>query len=169
MRNTHAALVWIVGLLHDLKIPFEIDGGFAAAFYGSKRELADIDINVPAERLGEITERVKDYLTFGPDWYRDEQWDLYMISLNYAGQNIDIGALGQMKYYDKGEDKWKEISSDMNDCRTVEYEGMNLPLVNEIKLMIYKQGLQRGVDKKDLHSMTDQLKNEWTGDQKKWK
>ena len=163
MRNTHAALVWIIGLLNDLKIPFEIDGGFAAEFYGSKRELADIDINVPAERLSEIVPCVKDYLTFGPDWYRDEQWDLYMISLNYAGQNIDIGALGQMKYYDKGEDKWKEVSSDMEDCRTVEYEGMNLPLVNEIKLMIYKQGLQRGVDKKDLHSMTNQLKNEWVG------
>ncbi|MDP3696632.1 MAG: hypothetical protein Q8R55_01210, partial [Candidatus Taylorbacteria bacterium] len=90
MRHTEVALKWIVDILRDLKIPFEIDGGLAAEAYGSKRELADIDINVLQEDFYKIVPQVKEYLKFGPGWYKDEHWRLYMITIKYAGQNIDI-------------------------------------------------------------------------------
>ena len=78
MRHTETALKWIVGILHDLEAPFEIDGGMAAAAYGAKRELADIDINVSEESFYKIVPRVKEYIHFGPQWLRDDRWELLL-------------------------------------------------------------------------------------------
>ena len=54
MKDTEGALKWIVKILRDHNIPFQISGGFAARIYGSKRELADIDIDVATDRLDEL-------------------------------------------------------------------------------------------------------------------
>ena len=161
MRHTETALKWIVNILREFKIPFEIDGGLAAEAYGSNRELADIDINVAQEDFDKIVPQVKEYLKFGPDWYKDEHWRLYMMTIKYAGQNIDISALGKIHFYDKEGEQWKDFPSDMSGTRIMNWLGMDLPFVNEIKLMIYKQKLGRGVDRKDVHAMTNQLKEEW--------
>ena len=157
MRHTATALRWIVDILNDLQIPFEIDGGLAAQAYGSERELADIDINVPEERFSEIIPKVKEYIRFGPGWYRDEHWELLMITLKYAGQNIDIGALGRIQYFDKETKQWIEFPSDLESVRWMDFMEQKLPFVNEIKLMIYKQKLGRGVDRKDVRNMTRRL------------
>ena len=162
MRNTEEALIWVVSILKELNVSFEIDGGLAAEAYGSKRELADIDINVLSEDFDRIVPKVKEYIKFGPAWYQDEHWKLYMMTLKYAGQNIDIGALGGMKFFDKKAKEWKNADADLSACRIINYMGMDLPFVNEIKLMIYKEELARGVDKKDVQAMEDQLKREWS-------
>ena len=161
MRHTKAGLTCIVSILRDLNIPFEIDGGLAAEMYGTHRELADIDINVPGDRFDEIVPHVKDYLHFGPAWYRDDHWEVYMMSMKFAGQNIDIDALGKMRFFDKDAALWRDISEDLSDVRIMKYMDMELPFINEMKLMIYKQELARGVDRKDVAGMVDQLKTEW--------
>lgn len=161
MRNTEAALKWIVKILKELKIPFEIDGGLAAEAYGSKRELADIDINVPGEDFDKIVPMVKEYLKFGPDWYHDDHWKIYLMTIKYGGQNIDISPLGKISFYNKKNKKWEDYPCDMSGTRIINLAGMDLPFVNEIKLMIYKDKLRRGVDRKDVQGMEDQLKKEW--------
>lgn len=157
MRNTKAGLAWIVGILRKENIAFEVDGGLAAELYGTKRELADIDLNVPEEDFYKIVPFVKEYIVYGPAYYEDEHWKLLMMSLKYAGQNIDIGAVETMQYFDAETNEWKHISSDLSDVRMMEYMGMQLPVINEIKLMIYKQQLGRGVDRKDVAGMEEQL------------
>jgi len=157
MRHTETALKWIVGILNELKVPFEIDGGMAAEAYGAKRELADIDINVTEEGFYKIVPLVKEYLHFGPAWYRDEHWELLMMTVKYAGQNIDISPVEQMKYFDEASNQWIEFPADLSQARTMEWMGMQLPFINEVKLMIYKQQLGRGVDKKDVQGMLRQL------------
>ena len=72
-----------------------------------------------------------------------------------------IGALDKTNFYDKKVGVWREGSSDLSDCRIMNYMGMDLPFVNEMKLLIYKDELGRGVDKKDVRAMEDQLKTEW--------
>lgn len=42
---------WIVGLLRDKEIPFQICGGLAAKGYGAERELYDINLFVPGGTL----------------------------------------------------------------------------------------------------------------------
>lgn len=157
MRHTETALKWIVGILNELNVPFEIDGGMAAEAYGSKRELADIDINVSEEDFYKIVPLVKNYLHFGPEWYRDEHWELLMMTMKYAGQNIDIGALEQMRYFDAESKKWIDFPADLSEVRMMDWMGMKLPFINEVKLMIYKQQLGRGVDRKDVRAMIGQL------------
>ncbi len=161
MRNTKAALTWIVSILKELGVQFEIDGGLAAEMYGSKRELADIDINVSAADFDRVVSHVKEYIIFGPDWYKDENWNVYMITLKYAGQLIDIGSLGKIHFYDKVAGEWREYSGDLSESRTMNYLGIDLPFVNEIKLMAYKEEISRGVDRKDVGAMVGQLKKEW--------
>ena len=64
-RDTEAALRWIVRILQEGNIPFQITGGFAARMYGSMRALADIDIDVAGNRLNELAELVKEYSKYG--------------------------------------------------------------------------------------------------------
>src|SRR3989344_2582435 len=157
MRNTEAALKWITQLLVQESIPFEIDGGMAAEFYGSNRELADIDINVSKEGFAKLAPIVKEYITFGPAQYKDSNWDLMLLSLRYAGQNIDIAPLGQIKYFDKEDKVWMSFPETLDDVRVFDYLDMKVPVVNEIKLLIYKKQLARGVDRKDYHLILSNL------------
>ena len=157
MRHTETALKWIAGILNSISAPFEIDGGMAAEAYGTKRELADIDINVFEEDFYKIVPLVKEYIHFGPAWYRSDTWQLLMMTIKYAGQNIDISPVEQMRYFDKTSGQWIDFPADLSDVRIMEWMGMQLPFINEVKLMIYKERLGRGVDKKDMAGMLEQL------------
>jgi hypothetical protein len=157
MRNTDAALRWIVEKLVKLNIPFEIDGGLAAKLYGVQRELADIDINIPLADFHRLVPFVTEYITYGPAQYTDDNWDLLMFSMKYSGQTIDISALEKTKYYDKESEQWIDFPSDLSEVRIIDYNGMKLPVINEVKLMIYKSQLHRGVDLKDVQGMEDTL------------
>lgn len=88
-RDTKRALEWIVGVLRKRQIPFQISGGCAAKIYGSQRELNDIDIDIPRDCFEKIIVDVKPFLIYGPSQYKDGKWDLYLMTLNYAGQEID--------------------------------------------------------------------------------
>jgi len=41
MQNTEAAFRWIVDILQQKKIPFQITGGFAAHIYGAQRPIKE--------------------------------------------------------------------------------------------------------------------------------
>ena len=157
MRSTHAALKWIVTLLEERDIPYEIDGGFAAKLYGTERDLADIDINVYEKDFNILIPLVKDYLVYGPENYKDNQWEILLMTVEYAGQKIDIGALETIKYFDSEDNVWVDFPSDLSKCRAMTYEGMVLPVINEVEFMIYKKKLGRGVDIKDVYGMEDAL------------
>ncbi len=161
MRNTKSALSWIVQILNELNIEFEIDGGLAASVYGSTRALADIDINIEKKDFNLLVPKVKQYIKYGPELYKDAHWELYLLTLKYAGQIIDIGAVDEMKYFSRKTQSWKNFPSDLSEVRIMNYMGMNLPFINEIKLMIYKDELSRGVDIKDDLDMAKQLKTQW--------
>lgn len=157
MRHTETALLWIADLLRELKVPYEIHGGLAAIGYGAKRELADIDLNIRLEDFERVAERVRPYLTFGPDWYRSDLWECYMMTLVYAGQEIDIGALGRIKYRVKATGAWHELPDRLDNVRMLRIAGLMLPVVNEAELYIHKQEIDRGVDRKDVRDMSEQL------------
>lgn len=157
MRNTHAALKWMVRLLEERDIPYEIDGGFAAQLYGTERDLADIDINVYERDFEVLIPLVSDYVIYGPEFYEDHQWKIRLMTIEYAGQKIDIGALETIKYFDSEGKLWVDFPSDLSKCRAITYEGMVLPVINEVEFMIYKKKLGRGVDIKDVYGMQDAL------------
>lgn len=88
MKNNQAidALRWVVNILDNNNIPYQIEGGLAAICYGATRELADIDIFIPNFSFEKISSLVKPYSQFGPDYYISDNWKLIYQILDYKGQ-----------------------------------------------------------------------------------
>jgi len=149
-KNTEEAFTWIIGLLHKHSIPFQIAGGFAARLYGSERELADIDIGIPDNRFDELYPDVKEYSTFGPAQYVDDEWDLKLMTLNYKGQEIDIAGEDNIKILDKETKKWISASGDLSISEHKEVYGLTVPVIPKEALIAYKKKLMREVDIADL-------------------
>ena len=105
MRNTKAAFLWIINILKKHKVPYQITGGFAAKIYGVKRELADIDIEVPEEKYDDafdnLRKDVKPFIVFGPKRYKKEGFNVFLMTLKYKGQLIDICGTHTDMLFDK--------------------------------------------------------------------
>ena len=153
MRNTEAALRFIVTLLRKYTIPFQIGGGFAARVYGSERELADIDIAMPEDRFDELLPEIREYVVSGPERYLDEQWDVQLLTLNYEGQEIElVGSMGK-KFFNKQEGKWIDSPSDFSSSYFTTVYGIEVPIMAKDKLIAYKKMLGRDVDVADVKAI----------------
>ena len=153
MRKTEEAFHWIVAILSEKRIPFQIMGGFAANAYGSKRRLADIDINVSDRALRKLLPAVKPYVVDGPRRYRDPHWDLPLMTLRYRGQLIDICGIDSQKIFDRREKRWIPMASIFSSSRTMRIFGTAVPVVTRSALIAYKTRLSRGVDRKDVEAL----------------
>lgn len=100
-EKTICALRWILEILERHEIEYQITGGFAAKLYGSLCELHDIDIDIPNASMQKILPDVAEYITYGPAHFRDAKWDMQLITLNYKGQEIDIGGIDTLRISNK--------------------------------------------------------------------
>lgn len=80
-----AALQWITTILQKLNISFQVAGGLAASAYGAVRPLNDIDIDIPESAFELLVPHVEEFITFGPEHFKDTQWDLMLMTLDYQG------------------------------------------------------------------------------------
>ena len=154
MKNTEAAFLWIVGILQGHKIPFLITGGFAARLYGATRELADIDLEIPEDRFSELLPELKDYSKFGLNQYRDEEFDVLLLSLLYEGQDIDISGAYKTKIFDRDKKEWISTKSDFSKANPMIVYGIEVLVIEKNELIEYKKILARDVDKIDVEQMT---------------
>jgi len=154
MKNAEEALIWIINILRKHNIPFHIAGGFAAKFYGSERELADIDLDIPEEKFELIIPEVKEYIKYGHKQYKDDNWDLYLMTLQYEGQNIDIAGAYKSKLYNKNTKQWESARTDFSKDEIKEIFGLKVPAMNLQELVSYKSKIQRDVDIEDLKAIT---------------
>src|SRR5690348_1943552 len=105
-KDTEAAFKWIVSIIQKHNIPFQIGGGFAARVYGVKKELADIDIAMPTNRLADLLPDLKDYITWDLGPFADENWEVTGMTVKYKGQEIDlVGAQGK-KFLNQKTKQW---------------------------------------------------------------
>src|SRR3989338_2809047 len=113
MRNTKEAFLWITSHLRKEKIPFRISGCFAAKIYGSRRKLADIDIDVRERDIPRIAGKAAQFITFGPGVYKDNHWHFRVMSLKCKGQVIDICSI-KAKIFDQAKQRWCKYASSLN-------------------------------------------------------
>ncbi len=152
MKNTEKAFLWIIEILEENNIPFKISGGFAARAYGVNRELADIDIEVNDKDILLISDKVKTCITHGPYRYKDDNWDLELMTLQYEGQEIDITGIGA-RIFNKENGVWNNSSTDLNNYELIEIYGKKVPVEKIDSLIAYKTKLSREVDVEDIRQL----------------
>jgi hypothetical protein len=147
------ALYWIVEILNRKNIPFQISGGLAAKLYGSPRPLKDIDLDIPEDRFAEIIGDVRPYIIQGPENYKDERWHLYLMVLNYRGQDIDIGS-SNVKIHDDNMNIWRDFLSDLKDVVYMDAAGIRVPVIPKKDLIAYKKLLAGDHQKEDIQAIS---------------
>ncbi|MBA3733334.1 MazG-related protein [Patescibacteria group bacterium] len=152
MKNTEKALKWIVGILESKNVIFQVSGGFAANLYGSKRELADIDIDIENNSFDKILDEVRLFIIFGPNQYIDENWNLKLLTLSYEGQEIDI--CGETKIFNKIYGCWVELKTDFSNSNYLPIYGITIPVIQKAAIVEYKNKLQREVDLEDIKALS---------------
>ena len=150
MKSTKKALRWIVQILRKHKIPYQISGGFAAKIYGSRRKLADIDIEISEEDFKKIIPELEKYIQFGPKKYKDKNWDLLLMTIKYKGQLIDFGGAYKTKIFYKKTKRWINLRSDFSKSEMKKIYGTVIPVIPKTSLLKYKKMLSRKVDKLDF-------------------
>lgn len=140
-ENQKESLQWIISIFDKHNIPFQIAGGLAAKIYGSARPLNDIDIDIPGDRIADILDDVKEYVTYGPIQHKDEKWDVYLVALERNGQEFDISAADNAKVHDDRTNTWVSIPTDPEQGNWVEYSDMRLPVIPKEELISYKSYL----------------------------
>ena len=155
MNNIEEAFNWIISLLESNGIPFRISGGFAARIHGAKRELADIDIDIRDSDIDLLYPQIKDILVFGPEVYMDESWDLYLATLNFNGQLIDLAGASKAKIYDLKTNQWVPFNVDFNDVVICEVFGKRVNVIKVKDLIRYKSMLKREVDISDIQELKE--------------
>ncbi len=150
MSNVKEALIWITNIIKKHDIPFQIAGGLAVQAYGSVRKLIDIDIDIPEEAFEKIKNEVSSFIVFGPNQFKDQNWDLFLMTLDYQGQEIDLSGAYNTKIYDKTKQYWVKITTDFSRAQYKNIYGVSLPVIAREELIAYKKILGRPVDLLDV-------------------
>lgn len=149
------ALHWIVGILNKHKIQYNISGGFSAHLYGSNRPVNDIDIDIPEDDFEKIYDDVKAYIILGPENYKDERWDLKLMTLNYFDQEIDIGGAFKQKIFDDISQKWINLPTNFSKSKKINVDGIELNIIDPHDLVNYKKLLSGEHQKIDIKAVQE--------------
>jgi hypoxanthine phosphoribosyltransferase len=74
------------------------------------------------------------------------------MTLEYKGQEIDLGGAYETKLYDDTKNEWEQCPADLSTARMISYEEMEIPIVNPGDLIEYKKLL---VDPRFPHQEKD--------------
>jgi len=152
-RDTAGAFAWIATLLDDGGFGWVVVGGLAARTYGSSRPLADIDIDTPRAALRFVAERAREFITFGPERYRDSEFDIELLTLRWGGQDIDLTAAEDIRLFDRGAAVWREVPTDMKAFEIHQLMGRSAPVMSRETLVHYKRIIDRPVDRVDIEAV----------------
>ena len=144
------ALGWIINVLQNSKQPYQITGGLAAKFYGSNRPLVDIDIDVPNKTLAILFPVIKPFLIYGPERYKDDDWDILLATINYNDQLIDLSGADDGQIFDKKSNRWTSCEVDFSTAVETTIENINVKIIEKFSLIKYKSCLRRAVDLQDI-------------------
>jgi hypothetical protein len=153
MKNSRAALAWIVDQLKLRGIPFAIVGGLASNAYGGSRPLNDIDIDVPDSALPLLASELADYRTFGAERSVGECFDCQLLGLSYLGQEIELSGAESLLILDRTCNKWMAWPTDLERIEERAVLGIRVPVMDRNALIAYKQIAGRETDLIDVSEL----------------
>ena len=145
-------LIRVTDILKKNNIPFQITGGLAAIAYGAKRELFDIDIDVSKKDIQKVRKLFKKYITEDIHHLQNGRFDIYVMSLEIDGVIVDISQLEDNYVVDNNGNK---IGGDynLNNAKTINIEGLEMPVEDKKELINYKRILARDTDLADIEQI----------------
>jgi hypothetical protein len=152
-QNVKEALVWITDILRKYSIPFQITGGLAAILHGSKRPLEDIDIDIPEDTFALITNEVQNYIIYGPEIFKNEKWNILLMTLNYQGQSIDLSGAYHSTVFNEKTHQWETLPEYLSRSVIMTTYELTLPIISRDDLLAYKAILARDVDLIDMREI----------------
>lgn len=154
--KVNQALAWIVALLNEHQIQYQVVGGLAAQAYGAKRPLVDIDLYMAFDQAQAALEAIKPYLTRAPAPHRSAAWDLVYLALEYEGVQIEIGdSSTDPRFYNRLDQQWEAQVIDYTASNIARLYGVDLAVMPKAELVRYKAMLDREVDHLDIQQMAD--------------
>jgi hypothetical protein len=156
-ENIRKAFRWIVTILKERDIPFQVSGGFAAKLYGSERDLLDIDIDVHDKSIDELAPLLEEYAVFGPALYVEEGFKIKLLRLKYEGVQIDLGGSDSAELYDNDKGEYVKCDTDYFSFELLDFFDIKVPVVKKDDLITYKQQLARACDIIDLKFLKAKL------------
>jgi len=148
--NSKEALIWIVNILENKNIPYQIVGGLAARLHGVNRPLADIDFDIPVELARDLANFLSPYISKPLKLYKEELWDIEYFQIIYKGQKIEFGCEPGAKIFDQKNNIWIDLNTDFLNSEKILFEGKNLLVMPVKELIRYKSILDREVDQIDV-------------------
>jgi len=152
MKNTEKAFLWIIDIIERNNITYKISGGFAARVYGVNRELADIDIEVSNKDISIVASEAKPFIKFGPAKYKDDNWDLELLTLIYEGQEIDIAGV-EAKIFNHATKEWENSFANLDNVNLIDVYSKIVRIETLDSLVTYKSKLARDVDLEDVKQL----------------
>jgi hypothetical protein len=137
--NLQKALDWIIPILRQQAIAFQITGGLAAHLYGSTRDVNDIDIDVEASSIEKLRPLIEAFIVAPPERYMDSTWWIYGATLNFHGQLIDLTEKSEPYVRDKATGVWIELAMNFDTVTFVSAFGHTLPTQDPHDLISYKR------------------------------
>ncbi len=153
-RPVGEVLRWIVDVLVESQVPYQLVGGLAAHAYGAKRDLVDIDLYIDGGGFAAIMPRVQERRVFGPVHHRDAIWDLVCMQLLYGHWQRELAAAETARFYDRERQVWIDADIDFRAAEVCELYGVTIPVMPKIRLIDYKRRLGREVDLIDIEQMS---------------
>ena len=153
MKDSAAALKWIVEELEHRDIPFALVGGVAANAYGTTRPLNDIDIDVPEEFLPVLARELEPFKTFGPERSISDCFDCQLLGFSYKGQEIELSGAENLFIKDTSSKKWVSWPTDLSKVERRTILGLNVPVMARKQLIEYKRLAGRDTDLMDVSEL----------------
>lgn len=151
------ALRWIISIFEKHNVKYQLTGGFAAHLYGATRPINDLDLDIPEEDFPKILPDINEYIIYGPAHYKNEKWDLDLITLNYKGQEIDLGGAYKTKIFDDSKQKWIRSPADLSNVFYFEVDGIKVKTVPPHDLIEYKSLLGGDHQEVDINAVKEYL------------
>lgn len=151
--NQKETLKNIVRVFKENKIQFQVSDGLAAIIYGAERPLYDIDIEVYKKDIPKVRELFQKNIS--KDFYhlQDENFDLWLLTLDVNGVPVDISKADECYLVD-GKSNKVSADADLSKAQLINFDGIEIPVVNKAGLIEYKKILARETDLVDIRQIS---------------
>ncbi|MEX2472491.1 MAG: hypothetical protein WEA34_09945 [Gemmatimonadota bacterium] len=108
-----------------------------------------------ARDLPQVLARAGDSCVWGPEHFRDENWDLTFAKLEKHGVQIELAEAEGARYYSPSAGRWLNQDIVFNASEKRVAFGVELEIMPKDQLVEYKRALDRAVDRLDLAEIAD--------------